>query len=126
MPTLEVTIQVKQDGVPVAGFPLTRRVQVDELQSFAVEIPTHGSLSDGNVIPLNYQDTVQALILTTDQTLTVGLKGGIPSQGFGCPVVNAGGVLCIIGGDLGSGAVSNIVNNLSGSVANIRGIGGGT
>lgn len=126
MPTLEVTIQVKQDGVPVAGFPLTRRVSVDELQSFEVEIPAHGSLGEGNVIPLNYQDTVQALIMTTDRALTVGLKGGTPISGIGCPGLSAGGVLCFIGADLGAGFSQNVVNNLSGATAIIKGVGAGT
>lgn len=126
MPTLEVTVQVKIDGMPVAGFPLSRRVSADESQSFAVEIPVHGSTGEGTIIPLNFLDSVQSLVLTTDRTITVALNGGLPSQGFGCPTVSAGGLLIILNGELGNGSSANSINNLSGATANIRGIGAGT
>lgn len=123
MPTLEVTIQVKQDGVPVAGFPLTRRVSVDELQSFEVEIPAHGSTSEATTLPAQYLDSTQLLIVIPNRAVTVGNPASFPS-GYGTQIA-ADGIYLVVNGVLGLGLL-NAVNNLSGATASIRGLAAGT
>lgn len=127
MPTLEITVQVKQDGVQVAGFPYTRRVTVDEVQAGVVEVPQHADFSSGNLLPLNYIDTVQTVILTSDRQVSVTFDGSSFVSGNGFPNVVAGGLVIIIGSDLGVGSTGAVnINNQSGATATIRFIGAGT
>lgn len=120
MPTLEITINVKEDGVVKPGFPRTRRISADELQSFRYEKATGGGYV---AVPTNQLDEVQALIFETDQQVTVRLDG----QSDAGIVLNAGGLLIIIDADIDAGSTTNVtVDNSSGSTANLEGLAYGT
>ena len=130
MPTLTVTVSVLQDGAgPLPGFPLTRRVSVDEIQSFAVEQASAGNTTTWAALPLSSLDTVTFLVVRSDRAVTFRLNDGtadattLPS----IPLA-AGGLLMLIDGRLraGAGASNARTNNNSGSTAVLRGLGGGT
>lgn len=120
MSTLRVTVQVDLDGVPVAGFPLVRRLELDESQGFVFEKATGGGYT---AVPTGELATVQALVLTSDQDVTIRLNG---QSDAGVALV-AGGVLAIVDATINAGATTNVtVTNASGSTANIRGVAAGT
>jgi len=130
VPTLTVTISVTQDGLgPLPGFPLTRRVSVDEVQSFAVEQANAANTTTWQALPLNLMDTVTFLVVRTDRAVTFRLNDGtadattLPSI-----ALSAGGVLVIADGTLraGAGASNARSSNNSGATAVLRGVGGGT
>ena len=130
MPSLTVTISVLQDGVgPLPGFPLTRRVAVDEIQSFAVEQANAANTTTWVALPLNLLDTVTFLVVRTDRNVTFRLNDGTADANT-LPTIplSAGGLLLLIDGTLraGAGASNARVSNNSGSTAVLRGVGGGT
>lgn len=120
MPTLEVTVSVKLDGVPVAGFPVTRRREVDEAQQFAVERATGAGYVTLGADDL---DEIQVLVLRTDQLVTVRLDG----QTDAGLVLTAGGLLVLMDADIDAGVATNVlIDNDSGFVATLRGVAAGT
>ncbi len=130
MPSLTVTVSVLQDGVgPLPGFPLTRRVSVDEIQTGSVEVASAGNTTTWQALPLGDLSTVTFLAVRVDRATTFRLNDGtadattLPS----IPVA-AGGLLLLVDGTLraGAGAGNARVNNNSGSTAVLRVVGGGT
>lgn len=121
MAVLELTIAAKLDGVPVSGFPLVRRAEVDEVQGFKYERVTGGGYT---ALPTDQLAEVNALVLRAiDQAITVRLA----NQSDAGLVLNAGGILIIAGATINSGPTTNVrLDNNSGSVANLDGVAGGT
>jgi len=120
MPTLEVTVSIKQDGVPIVGSPFIRRVVVDESQQFATEQATGGGYA---TLPLTLLDQLSFLLLQPDQQITLRFSNQ-SDQGL---VVNAGGLVLIADVTVNSGASTNAtVNNTSGQTAVLTGLGAGT
>ena len=120
MPTLEIIINVKEDGVVKPGFPRVRRISLDEIQTFRVESATGGGFV---TLPITSIDEIQALILQSDQQVTVRLDG----QSDAGLVLNAGGLLIILDADIDASAATNVlVSNASGATANLEGLGAGT
>lgn len=118
---LELNITLKQDGKMVAGFPLYRRVVVDELQQFSTEQTS----SPGTyvTVPSTLIDAAQAVLLSSNQPITVRLNG----QSNGGIALSAGGLLLILDATLNAGASTNItVDNSSGNTATLSGLVGGT
>lgn len=117
---LEINITVKRDGKVLGGFPLYRRLQVDEVQQFSTEQATGGGYAS---LPISLLDTLQALILSPSKQVTVRLNG----QSDAGLVVNAGGLLLFIDGSAAAGASTNATtSNSSGSTAVLEGLAGGT
>jgi hypothetical protein len=118
--TIKVTVLVEQDGVMAPGFPIQRRIQVNEL------IGINYQQADGApyvVVPYAPIPNVAALILSADKNVSLKLNNLIAWQ------LNAAGLFVMIDGVLNSGALTNAVlqsNPGDGSVTNITGLAGGT
>lgn len=121
MPILEVELTVRQDGVPVAGYPLKRRISVDEIEGFDIEkADDNGSFS--NVFGGQLGE-VQVLLLRSTKQITLRLD----AQSDAGIVINANGLLLAFDVDVDAGAATNTtVSNDSGETANLRGLVGGT
>ncbi len=120
---LKITVSVELDGNQVAGFPVTRRISVDETYSFAYEHADDGDTTTFTTVPDSKVAETQVLVITSDQKITVRIDG----QTDAGTVLNANGLLLIIDSDIDAGAGSNIkINNNTGNTANIVGVGGGT
>jgi hypothetical protein len=120
MDTLEITLAVKRNGVAVPGLQLTKRIAVDEFQSFVYEAADAAGYVS---IPSSQIDTVQALVVSSDQAVTVRLNG----QSDAGLVLNAGGLLVMLDGTLNSAVATNTtISNSSGNAAIISGFAGGT
>ena len=119
MPSVKITIDVEIDGHRAPGFPLSRRVEVTEVQEFDVTRATGGGYV---ATPTTEIAAMKALILHTDEAVTVRLN----AQSDTGIDLNAGGILAIIDTALDSGASTNAtVSNSSGSDAQIEGIAAG-
>lgn len=109
MPTLELTLLVKQDGVPV-GQPFVRRVTVDDVQNFDYQKATGGG---DTAFPLNAITTLSALVVRVlDQPTTIKL----PSI-----ALNAGGLVVVFDGVPATPTIANA----SGLPTTVQGLGGG-
>lgn len=117
---LDVTVIVKRNGREVAGFPYQKRMVVDELQSFSYEKATGGGYE---TLPTTQIATVQALVVTADQALTLRLDG----QSDAGIVLSAGGLLVVLDATIDASSTTNAtLDNSSGSTAVITGLGAGT
>lgn len=124
MTSFEIGIIVRRDGVTMENFPVTRRIEVDESQSFSYEKANDGDITTFSALPADQLDTIQALIVRVSKAVTIRLDGQ-SDKGIR---LNAGGMLVIIDGtiDAGAGASNAKVNNNSGVVSLIEGIAAGT
>lgn len=120
MPTLEAVVILKQDGQILPGYPISRKVTVDETQQFAVESATGGGYV---TLPITSLDQVNALVLQPTQQVTVRFSAQ-SDQGL---ILNAGALLVIIDSAIAAAAATNVTaNNGSGSTAVLSGLAGGT
>ena len=120
--TLEITVSVKRDGVDVPGWPVTRRVTSDEIQSFEYEEANDGDTTTFSDIPVGQLDSIQTLLLRTDQQVNIRTDG----QTDAGILLNAGGILVIMDHTNDSGSNRLRVNNNSGNTAVLKGLAGGT
>lgn len=128
MPTFEVAVTIKQDGIVVPGFPILRRVEVDEAQSAAVELASAGNTTSWTAVQAALIDTLNFLFVMTDVAATLRLDDQSDAAGRSTIPLNAGGMLILIDTtiDSGAGSPNARVNNNSGSTAVIRSFVGGT
>jgi len=121
MSTIKITVDVEVDSISLPGYPKIRRLEVDESQQFKYEKTSGAGFA---AIPLDQLDEIQALLLESDQQVTVRLDG----QSDAGIVLNAGGLLILLDTDIdaGAGASNASLENTSGSTATIKGIGVGT
>jgi len=120
MPTYELTVRLKRDGESVNGYPIHRRLEVDEAVTFDHEEATGGGYV---TLPTGELDEINFLALRVDQQVTIRLDG----QTDAGIVLNAGGALFIIDADIDAGASANAtISNASGSTVNVKGFAGGT
>ncbi len=122
MPALEITVTAKLDGKPVDGFPITRRISLDELQGFEYEEANDGDTTTFSDIPAGQLDTIQALLLRTDAQVNIRMDGATDAG----LLLNAGGLVVIIDHTNDSGSNRLRVNNNSGGTAVLKGLVGGT
>ena len=120
--TIDITVTVKRDGLDIPGYPVSRRVTVDEVQAFEYEEANDGDTTTFSDIPVGQLTSIQALLLRTDQQVNVRMDG----QTDAGILLNAGGILVIIDHTNDSGSNRLRVNNNSGSTAVLKGIAGGT
>lgn len=119
MPTIEVTVIVKVDGVDAPNTPITSRLAVAGDQGFDSSHASTGAYAQVGSIA----DVGMVLLRTLDQVVTVRLD----AQSDAGLVLNAGGFLLAFNCDIDAGATTNIkVNNNSGSATQLQGIIGGT
>ena len=120
MPSFELTVILKRNGVDLPGFPVNRRIETDEDASFQHEEATGGGFV---ALPTGEMDEINFLALKTDQQITVRLDG----QSDAGIILNAGGLLLIVDADIDAGASTNAtISNGSGSTVNVKGVAGGT
>lgn len=121
MPNVKIRIEVEVDGQALAGFPVTRRIEVDEAQAFDYEKASGAGYA---ALPADQLDTIQALILRSDQAITLRLN----NQSDAGVLLNAGGLVIVLDATIaaGAGAMNAKLENTSGSTAGINGIAGGT
>lgn len=117
---LDIIVTIKRNGRDVTGFPYQKRMLVDELQQFSYEKATGGG---HETLPVTQIASVQALVLTADQALTVRLDG----QSDAGIVLSAGGLLLVLDATLDASSTTNAtIDNSSGSTAVVTGLGAGT
>jgi hypothetical protein len=124
MPSIEVTVQIKKDGQPLPGFPLTRRVEAPDVQTFEYEKQTDGV---DTFEPANVGLEVgpaKVLIVQSERQVTLRLVGQ-SDKGI---VLQAGGALIILGCSLApeSGDPLVSINNESTFTSRVRGVVAGT
>ena len=71
MPELKVTVLVEQDGSPVSGFPLVRRVVCDQVAAWNPYFQGASAPSTFTAVPASTVAVLQALILRPDGTVLV-------------------------------------------------------
>lgn len=120
---LEIALLIRRNGELLPGFPKIRRLTVDEIQSFVYEQANQGA-GVFAAVPLDQIATIQALLVIPTQQVTLRLDG----QSDTGIVINANGLLLLLDAtiDAGAGASNAQLNNVSGSVATIEGLGAGT
>jgi hypothetical protein len=122
MNSLKVTVIAELDGVPLAGFPVVRRLAVDEVQGFTHELagPSGGYVA----LPADQLATIQALVLRADQLVTLRVDGQ-SDQGIR---INPGGLVVLLDVliNAGAGAPNAKVDNSGTAVALLAGLAAGT
>jgi hypothetical protein len=119
MPSIKLTIDCELDGVRVPGYPLSRRIAIDESAQFSAARATGGGYVS---IPTADLASIKALVLTSDQALTLRFD----AQSDAGIELNAGGILAIIDATIDAGASTNATaSNTSGSDAQLEGIAAG-
>lgn len=116
---LKLTVLAEVDGVPLDGFPVVRRMTVEQFQQFAY---TQADGTAAVAVPADKIANVKAILLRPDKAVKVHLDsdGGIE--------LSANGILLVLDGTInaGAGAANAKVDNASGETAIIEGFGGGT
>lgn len=109
MPTLELTLILKQDGVPV-GQSIVRRVAVTDVQAFDYQLASGG----GDVaFPVSAIAALDVLVVQSlDRVTTVKLP---------TIALDAGGIVVVFGGT----PTTPTIANASGSPTTVVGVGGG-
>lgn len=124
VPVIVVKVSVSVDGTEIAGFPVTKRVTVDETQGFHYERPDDGDAVTFGAMPTDQIASIATLVAAPDRAVTVRLDGQTDAGIY----LNGGGLLVIVDGliDAGAGASNTSVNNNSGDTVRINGMVGGT
>jgi len=122
--TLKVTVNIERNGQAIPGFPLVKRLTVDEIQQAApYEKADDGDGTTFSTLPTTQMAELNFLFITADQKLTFRLDG----QSDAGIVLNATGFILLCNTDIDAGASTNAkVNNNTGSTATVTLIGGGT
>lgn len=115
---IRAVLLIEIDGQPVRSFPLTRRIAVDETQSFSYEKTSGAGFAD---VPDGQISTGQFLLLQPDQAIDVQFSDG--AGGPEVVTINPGGLLLVLDGSWSNGVE---IENTSGSTAVIKGTVGGT
>ncbi|MFA5234448.1 MAG: hypothetical protein WC390_08630 [Sulfurimonas sp.] len=119
MSAIKITIDCELDGQRLPGYPLSRRIAVDESTQFSAARTTGGGYVS---IPISDLAALKALILTADQAITLRLD----AQSDAGIELNAGGILAIIDATIDAGASTNAtVSNASGSDVQLEGVAAG-
>jgi len=123
MPTLKATVNLELNGVSISGYPVVKRLEMDESQEFRYEKVDDTDAVTFVALPTSQIDSIQALAIQTDQQLTFRFDG----QTDAGILLNAGGLILIIDATIDAAAATNAtVNNNVQPTANISGIAAGT
>lgn len=123
MPTLKATINLELNGVSVAGFPVVKRLELDESQEFRYEKVDDTNGTTFIAVPTAQIASIQALIVQADQQLTFRFDG----QTDAGILLNAGGLILVMDATIDASAATNLtVNNNVQPTANITGLAAGT
>jgi hypothetical protein len=94
-----VTVSLEIDGQPVRGFPVSRRLLLDETTSFSLDVAS-GGFTD---LPVSAIATKQFFYLTTDQVTTFQFGNGAA----GNIQVSPGGFLLLVDGTVATDIEAN-------------------
>lgn len=120
--TLTCTISIEKNGQSLPGFPVVRRVSVDEMSTFSTEQAS----SDGVfATPISNLDSVTFFYYTANQITKLLFDANSDTA---APLeLAANGLVLLINPVIDSGASTNItIENDSGSTALRTGVAGGT
>ena len=120
MSSLELSVMVRCDGQPFSGFPVTRRIEVDEMQSFKYEKAADNDTITFAPVAADQIATIQTLVLHTSKALTVRFNG----QTDAGILLNAGGMIIIFDATINAGAEVN--NPAASAMTLIEGLAAGT
>ncbi len=115
--SLEMTLSLKLDSQPYPGFPLTRRLQVDEVTPLGYE----QDAGAGYTALSGVFASLSVVVLTTDQALSLRLN----NQSNGNIPLNAGGLVVVFDGAIDTGTLLSVLNS-GGTNASMNGLLGGT
>ena len=115
--TLEMTLSLKMDGLPYPGFPLSRRLQVDEVASLGYEQDAGAGYTNLAAV----FTSLSVVVLTTDQALSLRCN----NQSNGSIPLNSGGLVVVFDGAIDTATLLSVLNS-GGTNANMNGILGGT
>ena len=123
MPTLKATVNLELNGVSLSGYPVVKRLELDESQEFRYEKVDDTDGVTFIALPTSQIDSIQAIAIQADQQLTFRFDG----QTDAGILLNAGGLILIIDATIDAAAATNAtVNNNVQPTANITGIAAGT
>lgn len=123
MPAVKVSVSVEVDGDMLEGFPVTRRLEVDQVHLFNYLKADDGNATTFTSLPLGPVDDLQALALRTTEDVTLRLNG----QVTGGLLIRQDGVLVALGVLANAGPLTNAtINNDTGVAARVRGLGAGS
>ena len=125
MPSVKLTVDLEVDGVKVQGFPLVRRITVDEVQHFEYDEAADNDSTTFSALPTAQIASVQALLLRPlEQPITLRLDG----QSDAGIIISTGGIVIIMGATIDAGAATNAtVNNPDATaVSKLKGFAAGT
>ncbi len=125
MAVLEFILTAKVDGkiLEQFGLPLRRRIVVDEIQGMGpYEKADDSDSTTFTTAPIQQVGTVQALMLTGTQAITLRLDG----QSDAGIALGADGLLFIVGGTIDAGAATNVTVNANGAASDVSGFAAGT
>ena len=117
MPELKVTVLVEQDGSPISGFPLVRRVVVDQVATWNPYTKVTGTYT---AVPAPLIATLQALILRPDAAVTVRFA----AQSDAGLDLDADSLLIVLGASVDDGATVNATVSAAADTS-IRGLAAG-
>ena len=122
--TLTCTISIEKNGQQLPGFPIVRRVSVDEMVTFATERANADGVFSAPS-GLTALDSVTFFYYTADQITKILFDGN--SDATAPLEIAANGLVILVNPTIDSGASTNItVENDSGSTALLTGVAGGT
>jgi hypothetical protein len=122
MPSFEVIIQCRKDGVDLAGFPFRRTIETNEGSDFNV-IKADGDVSGQPFPGLISGSTLQLFVVSTDQPVAF-IPGGAAS-GDGIINLLAGGLFLLLNSnETGTNQIE--IKNAGTQTANCKGAWGGT
>lgn len=114
MPTIKLSVTVDVDDIPITGFPLVRRIEFAEAQSFNVQRTTGAAFT---ALPTAEMTTVKALILQSDKTTAIRLNGVA-----GEVTLNPNSVVIVFDATM---STAPTLQNNSGSTATVVGLAAG-
>lgn len=118
----QVTIDIKQDGSRMPGFPLTKTMSVTESKGKAV-IQRADADDTFTELPLQELTSIEVLYVTANEAFNLRINDQSDSH---IPM-DADGVLLLIGANIPSGASNKVaLENESGSTAEVTIVAGGS
>lgn len=121
--TLTCTVSIEKNGQQLPGFPVVRRVSVDEMVAFSTE---HSS-SDGVFSApsgVTALDSITFFYYTANQITKILFDGN--SDGTAPLEIAANGLVVLINPTIDAGASNILIENDSGNTALLTGVAGGT
>lgn len=120
MPTIQVTVDIKEDGQTLPGFPVTKSVTV--LESLGRATVERISAAGFPELPLNDLNDINVLYVRANEATTLRFNDQTDQ---GLPML-ADGFLLMVGSDIPDSASSKAgLQNLSGSTATVTTISAG-